>query len=180
MEMLPVALELEPKASILLKAVFFFSMKYVSVGASFGDSYAFGIAGTGGTSSSSSAGIGLCTVVCFGAGSRDVDDDWDRRGWIDPIEVLAVLKLFDELTESPELYDFRLISGVVLDDEGVPEAFLGIIEGDLDSARVSIDTGGGGGTLVEVGVFCDAGMVESRFILRVSVGLIVLAPRPVA
>lgn len=40
-----------------------------------------------------------------------------------------------------------LISGVVLDEEGVTEAFLGIIDGDLELGRVSIDTGGGGGTL---------------------------------
>lgn len=40
---------------------------------------------------------------------------------------------------------------MVLDEDGVAEAFLGIIEGDLDSARFStwlfIDTGGGGGGL---------------------------------
>lgn len=145
-EILPVGLELELSTSILLKAVFFFSMKYVSAGESFGDSYALGMAGTGGTSSSSSAGIGLCTVVCLGAGNRDVDEGCETRGCVEPIEVLTVLKLMDEVTERPELYDFRLISGVVLDEDGVPEAFLGIMEGDLDSARVSMDTGGGGGT----------------------------------
>lgn len=51
-----------------------------------------------------------------------------------------------EPTERPELYDFRLlISGVVLAEEGVKEAFRGIMEGDRDSSRISIDTGGGGG-----------------------------------
>lgn len=117
-----------------------------------GDSYAFGMAGTGGTSSSSSTGRGLWTVVCFGAGSRDVDEDCERRGWIEPIEVLAVLKLAEEFTDSPELYDFRLMSGVVREDEGVPEVFLGIMDGDFDSARVSIETGGGG-TLEVTAVF---------------------------
>lgn len=72
------------------------------------------------------------------------------------------------------------MSGVVLDEEGVPEAFLGIIEGDLDSARFSIDTGGGGGGLETWFRLIDWGMIESLFILRVSVGLIVLAPSPVA
>jgi hypothetical protein len=87
-------------------------------------------------------------VVCFGAGSLDAEDDWDMRGCVEPIDVRTVLKLVLEPTERPELYDFRLMSGVVRADDGVPDAFLGIIEGDLDSARASIETGGGGGTLM--------------------------------
>lgn len=56
-----------------------------------------------------------------------------------------MLKLTVDPTERPELYDFLLISGVVLDEDGVADAFLGIIDGDLEAARVSIETGGGGG-----------------------------------
>jgi hypothetical protein len=40
------------------------------------------------------------------------------------------------------------MSGVVREDDGVPEVLLGIIEGDFDSALSTwlfIDTGGGGG-----------------------------------
>jgi hypothetical protein len=77
------------------------------------------------------------------------------------------------------------MSGVVRADDGVTEVRLGIIDGDLDSVRVSIlrvskETGGGGGTLRIWFRLCDVGMVDMRFALFVSVGLIVLAPRPVA
>jgi hypothetical protein len=54
---------------------FFLANEYMSVGASFGDSYALGMAGTGGTSSSSPEGNEPWLVVCFGAGSREVEDD---------------------------------------------------------------------------------------------------------
>lgn len=36
--------------------------------------------------------------------------------------------------ERPELYDLRLISGVVREDDGV-EVFLGSIDGERDAAR---------------------------------------------
>lgn len=72
------------------------------------------------------------------------------------------------------------MSGVVRAEEGVPEVLLGIIEGDRDSARVSIDTGGGGGTLMMWFRLWEVGIVDMRFALLVSVGLMVLAPRPVA
>ena len=62
----------------------------------------------------------------------------------------------------------------------MPEVLLGIIEGDLESARVSIDTGGGGGTFMTWFRLWEVGMVDMRFALLVSVGLIVLAPSPVA
>jgi len=92
-----------------------------------------------------------------------------------------VLKLVVEPMDSPELYDFRLlISGVVRDEEGVPDAFRGIMEGERESARVSIETGGGGGTLARKLRLCDCGIVDNRFIRRVSVGLMVRAPKPVA
>jgi hypothetical protein len=60
------------------------------------------MAGTGGTYSSSSAGIGLCTVVCFGAGRRDVDDEVDIR-CKDPVEVLAEFMLKQEVADKTEL-----------------------------------------------------------------------------
>lgn len=31
----------------------------------------------------------LCVAVCFGAGSRDVEDDWGRRGCNEEVEVRA-------------------------------------------------------------------------------------------
>ena len=68
---------------------FFLSMNRASAGEPLGDSYAFGIAGTGGTSSSLSAGNGLCTVVCFGAGKRDAEADAGRRVWAGPVDVLT-------------------------------------------------------------------------------------------
>lgn len=182
MVMLPVEVLCMLVESSPLKPVFLFSMKYVSAGESLGDSYALGMAGTGGTSSSSSADVALCVLVCFGAGNRDVDADCGMlRGCIEPVEVLTVLKLSDDPTESPELYDFLLfMSGVVRAEEGVTDAFLGIMDGDLLSARVSIETGGGGGTLIIWFKLCDPGMIDMRFILLVSVGLMVRAPRPVA
>jgi hypothetical protein len=47
------------------------SKKAASAKVSLGDSYAFGIAGTGGTSSSSSWLAELCRFRAFGAGSRE-------------------------------------------------------------------------------------------------------------
>lgn len=61
-----------------------------SAGESLGDSYALGIAGTGGTSSSSSAFVGLCMFNAFGAGSRELPLG-AMRGWIDPVDVRTVL-----------------------------------------------------------------------------------------
>lgn len=125
---------------------FFLAKKYVSAGGvSFGDSKALGIAGTGGTSSSSPEGREPWLVACFGAGSRETEAGCGKRGCKEPVDVLTVLKLTVDPTERPELYDFLLISGVVLDEDGVADAFLGIIDGDLEAARVSIETGGGGG-----------------------------------
>jgi hypothetical protein len=47
---------------------------------SLGDSYAFGIAGTGGTSSSSSGPAELCTFRGFGVGRRDPEKEGLPRG----------------------------------------------------------------------------------------------------
>ncbi len=77
-------------------------------------------------------------------------------------------------------------SGVVRDDDGVDVVFLGNIEGDRDEARTSV---GGREVLAVVAtavvVAAEASrpsvvMIDIRFILRVSVGLMVRAPRPLA
>lgn len=65
--------------------------KGASAGASFGDSNAFGIAGTGGTSSSSSLPAELCTFLGLGVGSLDVEGFCGIRGCRDPVDVRAVL-----------------------------------------------------------------------------------------
>jgi len=52
--------------------VFFLSANVESFGDSFGDSYTFGIAGTGGTSSSLSGPVDWLRLRDFGAGRRDV------------------------------------------------------------------------------------------------------------
>jgi hypothetical protein len=62
----------------------------------------------------------------------------------------------------------------------VAEAFLGIIDGDLDAARVSDDTGGPDATLETWFELMDCGIMDMRFIRLVSVGLMVRAPSPVA
>lgn len=179
MEKLPVELLLMLLASAA-RLAFRLSKNDPSVADCCGDSYAFGIAGTGGTSSSSSAEweLWLCGVNCLGAGRRDALPAAGARGWIDePVEVLMVLKLLVEVMDKPELYDFLCMSGVVRDDDGVADAFRGIIDGDLECSRCS--SGGGGGALaswVRLGTWC----MDMRFIRRVSVGLMVLAPRPLA
>ncbi len=71
-----------------------------SAGESFGDSYAFGIAGTGGTSSSSLFPAELCILLGFGVGSLDDEVFGGNRGCKDPVEVRDVLF---EPAESPEL-----------------------------------------------------------------------------
>lgn len=91
---------------------------------------------------------------------------------------IVVLKLPLDVTERPELYDFLFRSGVVREDEGV-EIFRGSMEGERDAERTSADNGGGFGKTGAGDcpwVWCN----DSRFNRLVSVGLIVLAPRPVA
>jgi hypothetical protein len=80
----------------------------------------------------------------FGAGNRDEENDCGILGCIEPVDVRTVLKLVVEPIERPELYDFLLISGVVLEEEGVAVAFRGIMDGDLEEARSSAGGGGGG------------------------------------
>lgn len=98
-------LESCPKFDVLL------SENCISAGDSFGDSYTFGIAGTGGTSSSSSFEAGM--LIDLGAGKRE-PLFCGKRGCNEPVDVLTVLLLVSEPTENPELYDFLLGSGVVL------------------------------------------------------------------
>jgi hypothetical protein len=104
---------------------------------SLGDSYALGIAGTGGTSSSSLFPAALCTPLAFGVGNLDEATGCGARGCKEPVDVREVLWLALDQIERPELKDLRLISGVVLEDDGVTEVFLGSIEGDRDDLRVS-------------------------------------------
>ena len=64
-----------------------------SAGVSFGDSYAFGIAGTGGTSNSSSFPAELW-IRGFGVGNREEfsgGGNCGMRGWSEPVDVRAVL-----------------------------------------------------------------------------------------
>lgn len=99
-----------------------------SAGDSFGDSYAFGIAGTGGTSSSSLPAE-LWTFLDFGVGSLDVDGTGSKRGWgcSDPVDDLGVNPPLDPV-ETP--YVFRLKSGVLRKDDGVV-----LIRGRSDGER---------------------------------------------
>lgn len=83
-----------------------------------------------------------------------------------------------EPTERPELKDFLFGSGVVLEEDGV-EIFRGTMDGERDEARTSVGALGGRGGFA-VGVEFGEGCIDIRFIRRVSVGLIVLAPSPVA
>lgn len=68
-----------------------------------GDSYAFGMAGTGGTSSVSPPAE-LWTLRGLGVGSRDAEMLWLSRCWSEPLDVRTevLLVVLDE-RESPEL-----------------------------------------------------------------------------
>jgi len=137
-ETLPVELLLRLLASNA-RLDFLFSINDTSAGDSFGDSYTFGMAGTGGTSSLSSPVAALWRDKAFGAGNLELPV-WGFRAWIDPVDVRTVLKLLVEPTERPELYDFRLGSGVVREEDGV-EIFRGSIDGDREEARTSVGNG---------------------------------------
>ena len=69
-----------------------------------------------------------------------------------------------------------LISGVVRDDDGV-ETFRGSIDGEREEVRRVCSGCGVGGVLGMGGAGC---MIDNLFARRASVGLIVLAPSPVA
>jgi hypothetical protein len=90
-----------------------------------------GIAGTGGTSSSSSGPAELWTFLAgFGVGNRDPANA-AFRGCSVVFPTLKELRLEFEEMEIPEAYDFRFgfWSGVALADDGVT-LFLKIIAGD--------------------------------------------------
>lgn len=78
------------------------------------------------------------------------------------------------------MYDFRCASGVVRADVGVAEVFRGGTAGESVPALASRQTGGGGGGIFARFMLCDCGIMDMRFMRRVSVGLIVRAPRPLA
>jgi hypothetical protein len=155
-----------------------------SAGDSFGDSYARGIAGTGGTSSSSLLPAELCTGLAFGAGNLDDEGGGGNLGCSsDPVEVRAGLKLAVDPVESREPKDLRLMSGVMLTDDGVG-VFLGSADGERDAVRIVEESGWGVGGVCGIGgAFCNEGApckTDNRFALLASVGLTVLAPSPVA
>ena len=62
-----------------------------SAGDCLGDSYAFGMAGTGGTSSSSLFPAELCVFLDFGVGNLDDAGGCEVRAWNEPVEVRKVL-----------------------------------------------------------------------------------------
>ena len=120
---------------------FRFSRNDMSAGESFGDSYTLGIAGTGGTSSSSSGFAGFGRFSAFGAGRRELTPG-ASLGWIEPVDVRTVLKLVEDPTDRPELYDLRLGSGVVRDEDGVEVVFRGSMDGDREEERTSAGRSG--------------------------------------
>lgn len=75
--------------------------------------------------------------------------------------------------ETPELYDLRLGSGVVREEDGV-SLFRGITGGDASHGGSACTMGG------VFGIGGGFGIMDILFNLRASVGLIVRAPRPVA
>jgi hypothetical protein len=142
---------------------------------SFGDSNALGIAGTGGTSSSSPAAE-LCTFLVFGVGNRELASvGLVRMGIEEPAAFKELILELDEM-DIPEAYDLRVNSGVARAEDGV-SLFRMDIAGDCVktcSSNGKSASGVGGPTGPPVGF----GFVESRLRRRASVGLIVLAPRP--
>lgn len=75
--------------------------------------------------------------------------------------------------ETPELYDLRLGSGVVREEDGV-SLLRGITGGDGSDGGSACGVGG------VYGIGGGFGIIDILFNLRASVGLIVRAPRPVA
>ena len=144
---------------------------------SLGDSYAFGMAGTGGTSSCSPPAE-LCTFRGFGAGSREPEGAGLTRRGIEDGPTFSEFKLELDESETPEAYDLRFCSGVARADEGVmlPPCTMA---GDWLNARSSNAAsawGVGGPTGPPGGGWL--GLMDSLRSLRASVGLMVLAPRP--
>lgn len=119
-----------------------------------------GMGGTGGMSSSVAPSFGFV----LGVGSLDTTKFWLVRCCSELLETL--LEELFEFKETVEETDFRFISGVALVNAG-----LSVWDGDwlFGDGGCDVRIGRGGG-----------GITERRFIRRVSVGLTVLAPRPVA
>jgi hypothetical protein len=130
------------------------------------------MAGTGGTSSTSEFGE-YSRALCFGVGNLDVDGP-SKSLDIDPTEPLAEEPLPVESSDRAELWDFRFISGVAREEEGV-EPFCGSINGEGGPW----DVGESGDRPEDMGIG-GACRVDNRFNRRASVGLIVRAPSPVA
>lgn len=144
---------------------------------SFGDSYALGIAGTGGTSSGASPAE-LWTFRGFAVGNLELCKFMLVRSGIEEPPTFKELMLDVDDKEMPEAYDLRFCSGVARAEEGV-SLFLIEIPGDWLKARSSKEKSpcGVGGPTGPPGTGM-LGFIERRFSLRASVGLIVLAPRP--
>lgn len=86
---------------------------------SLGDSNAFGMAGTGGTSSWSPVFV-FCGFRGFGAGIRRLfGAGLVRRGIEEGGPTLSEFKLELDESETPEAYDLRFCSGVARAEEGV-------------------------------------------------------------
>jgi len=143
---------------------------------SFGDSYAFGIAGTGGTSSGSSPPAELCTFLGLGVGKRELDSTGLARVGMAEPPLVKEFRLEFEESDIPEAYDLGFCSGVARADEGVT-LLSKSIAGELLKARSSNDMSacGVGGATGPPGAL---GFIDKRFSLRASVGLMVLAPSP--
>lgn len=140
-----------------------------------GDSYALGIAGTGGTSSPSSPPAELCKFRAFGVGSREFANVVLARIGI-PVPNFNEFKLELEDTDMPDAKDFLFCSGVAQAEDGVM-LFPKARAGESLKARSSNEASpwGVGGPTGPLGRFW---FMDSLRNLRASVGLIVLAPNP--
>lgn len=153
-----------------------------------GDSYALGIAGTGGTSSVSPVLPPLApSFRGLGVGNLEVEADCGSLGCRELLELRAEFMLVFDDSDIPELYDFLFGSGVVRDEDGVTLLLRGIIDGDCadDRGRPAFNSfwvgGVGGAPCGEFGIggaFRLFGIIDMRFIRLASVGLIVRAPNP--
>lgn len=77
------------------------------------------MAGTGGTSSSSSPAAELCTFLDFGVGSRELDRAGLARIGMAELPIFSELRLELDDSDIPDAYDLRFCSGVARADEGV-------------------------------------------------------------
>lgn len=134
------------------------------------------MAGTGGTSSPSVDPDAPCMPFVFGCISLifGVDTEGGSRGCpvVSEVRICALL-----VALGGSLF---VISGVVRPEFEGAATLVGSKDGDLDKAALSLANGGMSGILAISLMPCVWGIMESRFIRRVSVGLIVLAPKPLA